>query len=256
MHTDTWEGNKPINYGKEKFSSSINKMENGENIDILVLGDSISTGANASGYIKMNYGRKIKGFFDLFANDLSEKYDIEVNYKNVSRGGWDTRDAISEVPVEGTSPDTGEKDMQAGIQKLFEDPDKLKGYEPDIALIGFGMNDATHGISVVEYVNNTKKIVDPIKQYSPDCDIVLIGTWVANPESYNDQNQQLYAKSLYKVAELYDDVAVVDMAPVTKDILNSGKRFIEISANNVNHPNDFSTRLYAIYLNEAFKDAE
>ena len=252
-HSDEWNGSTPTRYGTEKFSKSLTKMQNGEDIDLFVFGDSISTGANCSGYLGI--APNMGAYYELFAQGLEQEYDISVNIQNNSRGGWDTRKAtdVSDEGSEGTNPDTHQKDFQRGITRLFAED--LKDYKPDIAIVAFGTNDATRAIPLTEYLNNTKIIIDTILTANPDCDIVLIGTWIANPMSKDhDKNQGLYNENLYKLAALYENAAVVNMGYMSRDLINMGKDFIEISANNVNHPNDFSSRMYAMNLLEAFRE--
>ena len=77
-------------------------------------------------------------------------------------------------------------------------------------------------------------------------DIILLGTMLANPASpTHAKNQAEYSESLNEVAAAYGGVAVIDVGKIHKVILDSGKNYTSVSANNVNHPNDFTTRMYA-----------
>jgi hypothetical protein len=40
-------------------------------------------------------------------------------------------------------------------------------------------------------------------------------------------------------------VAVADMTQIHWDILATGKRYRDMTGNNINHPNDFIARIYA-----------
>jgi hypothetical protein len=78
---------------------------------------------------------------------------------------------------------------------------------------------------------------------------------LANPQAKNQsKNQTEYTQYLSKIAKNYENVYVVDMGAMHADLLSAGKRYTEISSNNVNHPNDFMARIYAMNLLSAFID--
>ena len=54
--------------------------------------------------------------------------------------------------------------------------------------------------------------------------------------------QHLYGESLKKFEK--EGIALVDIGAIQKEILKN-KRFIDITGNNVNHPNDFFIRVHA-----------
>jgi hypothetical protein len=72
---------------------------------------------------------------------------------------------------------------------------------------------------------------------------------LANPLAKNQsKNQTEYTEYLVKLAKNYENVAVVDIGAMHQDILHAGKHYTEMSSNNVNHPNDFFARIYAMNL--------
>ena len=92
-------------------------------------------------------------------------------------------------------------------------------------------------------------MIATIRARNPECDIILVGTMLANPKALNQaKNQTEFSAYLSRVANQYEGVAVVDVGLLHQDILDAGKHFTEISSNNVNHPNDFMTRVYAMHL--------
>jgi hypothetical protein len=62
------------------------------------------------------------------------------------------------------------------------------------------------------------------------------------------KNQTEYTEYLVKLAKNYENVAVVDIGAMHQDILDAGKHYTEMSSSNVNHPNDFFARIYAMNL--------
>lgn len=69
---------------------------------------------------------------------------------------------------------------------------------------------------------------------------------LANPQAKDQsKNQKEYSALNVKIAQLYEHVACVDVGAMHQDILDSGKKYMDITGNNVNHPNDFMARVYA-----------
>lgn len=224
-------------YQKDALSKTINKLKKKQKVEVFVYGDSISTGANSSGYLDIQ--PKLDPWFDLVVENLSACYGGKVNLTNYAVGGWTSREGVNGGTVGGTP--------RPGLRGLFLDAKYLQDYKPDLAIIGFGMNDASIGNPNIDtYVQNIKSMIDSIRKQNANCDIILLGTMLANPASPNhSKNQMEYSETLYTIAKGYSGVAVVNVGKVHKAILDSGKLYTSMSANNVNHPNDFTTRMYA-----------
>lgn len=244
-HTDSWQGAVPSYFGAAGLSKSVEKLKRGETVELFVFGDSISTGANSSGVLGIAPGMPI--WPELVRSGLASCYGATVNLTNKSVGGFNTRDGANG----GSGWILGVPTTQPGLEEILAS-EEFASYKPDIAFIGFGMNDAAMGISDEEYIYNTIKMVNALKEKNPDCDIVLIGTMVANPDArIHSQYQTRLSSYLPYIAARYEGVVSVNIADMHKDILQT-KRFTEISSNNVNHPNDFMARIYAMNLLSAF----
>lgn len=218
---------------------AITKLVNKEDLELFIYGDSISTGANSSGYLELE--PNLDPWFRLVRKNLENCYGGKVTLKNYSVGGWTSKQGVDGGPNGGKT--------QLGLAALFKDQNNLKGYKPDLAIIGFGMNDATLNVGIANYKENITSIIDTIRKQNADCDIILLGTMLANPKAKDQcKNQTEYSQSLNSVADGYKGVTVVDVGKVHRAILDSGKLYTEISANNVNHPNDFTTRMYAMAI--------
>ena len=82
------------------------------------------------------------------------------------------------------------------------------------------------------------------------CDYLLLSTTLPNPEIVlgDASNQDKLAAKLFELEKAgtatTGGVVVGDMTAVHQYLLQS-KRFIDMTANNVNHPNDFLVRAYA-----------
>ena len=48
-----------------------------------------------------------------------------------------------------------------------------------------------------------------------------------------------------KLEEKYDFVGVANVTEMHKAMFDAGKRYRDLTGNNINHPNDFVVRLYA-----------
>ena len=66
-----------------------------------------------------------------------------------------------------------------------------------------------------------------------------------NVESNWLRNQPLFAETLYRLEEKYPFVGVADMTTMHGDLLATGKRYRDMTGNNVKHPIDFLARVYA-----------
>lgn len=239
---NVWTGTVPEYLGDTTLKNTLTKLQNKEEVNVLVFGDSISTGANSSSVLGINPG--LPTWPQMFAESLSSYYGTTVNLKNTSVGGWTSANGVGG----GTGWIAGQQVQKPGLATQFASGE-LKGYVPDIAIIGFGMNDATLGLSIDTFCNNIMSMINTVRKQNPDCEIILLGTMLANPMAKNQsKNQTEYTEYLKKISKNYENVSVVDIGAIHQDLLDSGKYFTEMSSNNVNHPNDFFARVYAMNL--------
>lgn len=216
-----WEG--PVPKGKsEKFSKSLLKIKNGQKIKILFYGDSITTGCNASGSDKGgNVAPYMPSFDKMTCDYLTNKYKCEIELVNTAVGG---------------------KNVSWGASNLQE---RVLSYSPDLVFVGFGMNDGKKQLNA--YYNETKEIIDGIHESLPDTEIVLLATMLPNYEADSNwnANQKYFDAELLKLEEKYDFVGVANVTEMHKTMFDAGKRYRDLTGNNINHPNDFVVRLYA-----------
>lgn len=247
---NVWSSNIPEYLGDTTLKNTLAKLKNKEEVNVLVFGDSISTGANSSSILGIN--PHLITWPEMFAEGLSSYYGAKVNLKNPSVGGWTSSNGVGG----GTGWVSGVQVQKPGLATQFVNGE-LKGYDPDIAIIGFGMNDATLGLSIDTFCNNIMSMIKTIRKQNSECEIILLGTMLANPMAKNQsKNQTEYTEYLVKIAKNYENVSVLNIGAMHQDLLDTGKRYTEMSSNNVNHPNDFFARVYAMNLLSTLIDFE
>ena len=240
-HAEKWNKETPAYIG-DRFSNLAKKIANKEKINLFVYGDSISTGANSSGYLNV-YPNK-PSWPQAIRKGLADQFGTEVELVNKAVGGWTSENAVKSQESIGWV--NGKQISQAGIKVTLEE---MPDYKPDLAVIGFGMNDATMGISKTAYRAYMQKIIKTIKDRNSDCEFILLGTMLANPKAYNQSKNQIsYYDELLKIAEGDDKVVSVNIGKMHDDLLVSGKKYADMTSNNVNHPNDFMASVYAMNI--------
>ncbi|ABX41400.1 SGNH/GDSL hydrolase family protein [Lachnoclostridium phytofermentans] len=240
-HEDEFLGHVPT-YALEKLPRTKEKLRNKGELQLFVYGDSISTGANSTGYLNV-YPYK-DSWPDMVAKNLSRHYDTEVVLLNKAVGGWTSENAIKST--ESTGWVKGKEIKQSGIKgTLGEMPD----YYPDLVILGFGMNDATLGVGKQEYKLYMNKIIKTIRERNKDCEFILLGSMLANPMAINQSKNQIsYFKILEEIVEENEGIVAVNIGQIHQDLLDAGKGYLDMTSNNVNHPNDFFASCYAMSI--------
>ena len=221
-------------YDEDMLATFREKAESGQNVTVAVIGDSISAGASSTSVLKVEpYG---PSYAEQLKSEIERVYGVNVSLVNVAVGGT-LSDWI-------TSP--------AGAANLL----RAKDATPDLCIIAYGMNDASGGVMAEAFGENIERAVNEIVGASPDCDFVLVNSFPCNPR-YNINSWAFdgYPDALREVADKYTlgKVKVIDMHKVG-DYMLGYKRYCEISSSNVNHPNDFFHRVYAMNIMSAIYD--
>jgi lysophospholipase L1-like esterase len=202
-------------HAEENLPKTLSKLRERQALKMVLLGDSISEGYNASGYVDAPPHQPPYG--ELVAASLRETYGSEVAFKNLAVAGRETLWGIEQVA-------------------------SLLAEKPDLALIAFGMNDAG-GKTPEEYTENIRQIVEPLRAHGAE--VILIATMTGNPEwtAFPDPSRFLeYRDALAGLTG--EGVALADVTSVWTEIVRR-KKYLDLSGNGLNHPNDFGHRLYA-----------
>ncbi len=221
VHVDEWEGTVPAAQGSA-LPKTLAKLENKEPIKILIYGDSISTGAESTSHIDI--APYADTWMTMFEKCLKDRYgydDIEII--NTAVGGTDSSWGFLNAGVNG------------------------KDHEPDLAIIAFGMNDMA--TDPATFCDNICNIATNISFGNPDCEFIMVSTMLPNPESAHFYGTQIGFRDAMKNYNFSfaGNSVVADMTTLYEDML-ANKRYWDMSSNNINHPNDFLARAYAMLM--------
>lgn len=210
--------------------SLLARIQEGGDFVYAVVGDSISTGAEASDASRQ--------YFNLFASFLkSLNRSLNVTVVNVAVGGEDSRG------------------VEAQIDRLY----KELGVVPDLITIAYGMNDQNSltnvpYISPSQYVDNHKKALARIAQYCENMpEIIVITAMPANPIwNYCSGASELLADELRDWAKS-EGMTLSDTGALFASELKHGKNYNELITSNINHPGDYGHKLYFTALQSLFE---
>lgn len=215
-HDSKWNGFTQ-QYKGELLPKTIDKLAKGEKLNIVFNGDSIMTGCNCSS--KLAIPPYLEDFPTLICNKLRAYYKSEINMFNTSVGG--KLSSFGRENVDGN----------------------VNAYNPDLVIIGFGMNDGSWNIDPITYQDNIDFMIQSIKARNVNAEIILVSTILANPLAVQNSIQETYLPYLKELENKYEGVALVDMTSFSKD-LYALKNSVDVLANNINHPSDFLVRCY------------
>ena len=195
------------------------KLQKKEPVLLVVLGDSISAGANASAESK---GAPFQPAYpELFRLALADRFGGKVELKNLSVGGTDSRWGNSQI-------------------------DKVAEAHPDLVVLAFGMNDSA-GRTGKEYGENMRQLLTGIREKSPEVEFILVATMLGNRD-WTTLRQAAFAEFRGELAQLSGPgVALADLTTVWQGFLEL-KTDWDQTGNGVNHPNDFGHRVYTQVL--------
>ncbi|MFO1005751.1 MAG: SGNH/GDSL hydrolase family protein [Planctomycetaceae bacterium] len=210
-----WTGKLP-KFDENVLSRSIHKLQNKEPLSIVVLGDSISAGANASGmYDAAPYQ---PAYPELLKIHLEKQSGAPVTLANPSVGGMSAPWGVTQV-------------------------DTVLKSNPDLVVIAFGMNDSS-GRSPADYQDAIKQTINKIREKKPECEFILVASMLGNHNWVTLKNE-LFGQYRNKLNELTSpSVALADLTSVWEKFLRL-KQDWDQTGNGVNHPNDFGHRVYA-----------
>jgi lysophospholipase L1-like esterase len=213
-----WAGPQP-SFAREQLPRTIGRLRKKQPLTIVLLGDSISTGCNASGWAKVAPFQP--SYQDLLVLNLKVAYGGSITLTNFAVGGTDTKWGL------------------ANIGKVSET-------QPHLVMLAFGMNDAS-GRPASNYQANIGAMLDAVSKSCPEAEFILVATMLGNKD-WTALHQELFPQYRDALAKLCrTGVALADMTSLWAELLKY-KPDWDLTGNGVNHPNDFGHRLYAQVL--------
>jgi acyl-CoA thioesterase I len=195
---------------------TLERLRRGEALTLCLMGDSISEGYNASGFIgappyQAPYGA-------LVAEGLERFYRSPVTLRNFATAGWTSDEGLGAVGA-------------------------VAAEQPHLVLIAFGMNDAGYA-DPAEYATNIRAMVEGIRQPAPSTEFVLLSPMLPNPEWHYPQMERFagYQRVLSDLCG--PGVILADLTALWTDVMVR-KTAYDLTGNGINHPNDFGHRLYS-----------
>jgi acyl-CoA thioesterase-1 len=215
---DLWKS--PVSrFDPRTLPRTITMLKNKQPLSIVLLGDSISTGANASGVFDAAPFQP--AYPELLRSHLEQHYQGQVELTNLSVGGTDTVWGITQ------------------IEKVVEK-------QPNLVILAFGMNDSS-GRPAKDFETNTAKMIALIHEKQPETEFVLVATMLGNRD-WVTLKQELFPQYRDALARLCEPgIALADVTSVWAGFLEA-KQDWDQTGNGVNHPNDFGHRVYAQVL--------
>jgi acyl-CoA thioesterase-1 len=206
-------------FDENALPKTIQKLKSKEAVSIVLLGDSISTGCNASGWA--NSSPHQPPYQDLLLEHLKQSYSPNITLTNLAVGGTSTPWGLTRIP-----------DVVAA--------------RPDLVILAFGMNDSS-GRSAEEYKSNTLAMIKAVRETQPQTEFILVATMLGNRDWVTLKHELFpqYRTALFELTE--PGIALADMTSMWTEMLNR-KQDWDLTGNGVNHPNDFGHRVYSQVL--------
>jgi lysophospholipase L1-like esterase len=215
---DAWSGPVPVFAGRQ-LPRTLEKLEHKRPLAVVLFGDSISTGCNASGWAHVAPFQP--PYQDLLVMNLEAVYGAKISLKNEAVGGTGTDWGVATIG-------------------------KVVAHEPDLVILAFGMNDSG-GLPAVRYRANVQAMMDAVRQKRPAAEFILVATMLGNKD-WTTLHQELFPQYRDALAGLCGQgVALADMTSMWAEIFKHKKDW-DMTGNGVNHPNDFGHRIYAQVL--------
>lgn len=214
-NSNLWKASAP-RFDEKALPRVIDKLRRKEPVTLLVMGDSISTGCNASGW---GAGPPFQPAYpELLRQHLEARCGSKVVLNNISIDGKNARTGVGQCP------------------RVIET-------NADLVIVAFGMNDAA-GRSAEDYRKDIESIILNVRAGLPESEFILVATMLGNSD-WPRLNQERFPEFRDALASLCGQgVALADLTAVWTEFLKS-KKFSDLTGNGVNHPNDFGHRVYA-----------
>jgi lysophospholipase L1-like esterase len=220
--------------GAANLSRTLNKLRNGQPLRMILFGDSISAGFQASGVLGFPPYQASWG--ELLARRLNSAYGSAIAFENPA--------------LAGAATDWGLANIDQNVSS----------HAPDLVILAFGMNDASGIVAVGDFKTNIQMMVASVRAAGP-AEIILVSPILPVPNDGVIPNMTTtlsyrapYRDALRDVAAS-QQTALVDMTALHQWLIGwpdsaaspteQPKTFLDTMGTNVNHPGDWLIRWYA-----------
>jgi lysophospholipase L1-like esterase len=215
-----WSGPRPE--PRRSLSGTRAKLAAGGRVTLAIVGDSISAGYDASGFATSDFpavAPYMKPWPELLAQDLRSRFAADVALINPSKVGETANSALQIVH------------------------DSVSVRLPDLVVVALGMNDGSGNVPAADFENAVRAILADVRASNPACEFILAAPMLANPAWSSAGDQRPYLEVLTRIASA-PGIALADMTSTHSQLL-ARKRYLDMTGNGLNHPNDFLSRWYA-----------
>ncbi len=213
-HKDKWPAPVPAS-GVSLLPRTLALLKAKKALKLVVLGDSISAGYNASGMTQVAPGTP--PYPTLVASGLERVFGSPVTLANLSVGGMGVVWGVKRAPA-------------------------VAEEKPDLVVIAFGMNDTS--MPCTEWAGEIEKLVAAVRQGAPEAEFILVSPMCGNPQWEKMRDEAFLDFRSTLGALKGPGIAVADVTSVWLELAKR-KPYWDYTGNGLNHPNDFGHRLYA-----------
>lgn len=208
---------------KGNLEKTARKISRKQPLTVVLFGDSISNAANSSWDMGFeNYAH----WMDRVKENVKKYCGAEIIVKNISRSGYGTEWALSAYK------------------------EKFNDIKADLVIIAFGMNDGNLGAE--RFAKNVAELQQGIESIEKNAEFIVVSSPLANKNCCEIFGQKEQFSALYAV--FCDITTLIDMGSVSEFLLKR-KNYVEISGNNLNHPNDFFYEFYTSAISKVLIDS-
>jgi lysophospholipase L1-like esterase len=209
-----------------QLPNTLKKLQDGDPITIVLFGDSISAGWNASKLV--NTAPFQPAYGELLVENLQKTYQSKVTFKNLSVSGENSAFGVRKIGLAAAE-------------------------NPGLVILAWGMNDSCQDCPAPTFVANLQAQMGAVRTVNPSAEFLLVASMLSNADWYiaNPDAILLYRDAMKKLES--EGAAVADVTSIWEAMLKS-KSYLDLTGNGVNHPNDFGHRIYAQALSALLID--
>lgn len=214
-HSETWTG-APMAGVSPLLPKTRGRLAERQPLKVAVGGDSISAGFNASG--KVGAAPWMPAYPEAFAAVLESETGAPIRLVNRAVAGWNSEHGLNDLPA-------------------------LLETAPDLVILAYGMNDVAQTPPEL-FRERMQTMIARVHAARPEAEIILVSPMLGNPLWVWTPAERFPVIRDILASLTGPGVALADLTQLWADLL-CRKRYLDLSGNGLNHPNDFGHRLYA-----------